>query len=165
MRNRNLWNEKEKGEDNAPIKGKILTERQRSLQYKDKQLVEQTAEEIGLKVGGFQTNDELEIYYVISNDKKDICYISKGWGDPGFRVGEYIEIDKGIPCFKEKFYGIYKACAGNLISVDVSEATPNKVLLCFQIGLYQKGFNEEVLTEAIDSLEDTLQKIRAILKS
>jgi hypothetical protein len=37
--------------------------------------------------------------------------------------------------------------------------------LSLEIGIYQQGFNEEVLREAIDSLEDSLQGIRITLES
>ena len=141
-----------------------LTERQKLIQDEDKRLAKKCASKIGLELKEFQTNDVLEIYFSVCRDEKSICYLSKGWGDPGFRLGEYLEIDKDIPDFKNKFYKMLKICAKNIIAVDVSAPKPGKIGLNLQIGLYQKGFNKDVLYEALDSLEDSLQKMISLLK-
>jgi len=135
------------------------------LQHKDKQLAKECAKKIGLRLKGFQANDKLELFFDVYKGEDNICYLSKGWGDPGFRIGEYIEIDKDISNFKNRFYRILNTCSKNLISVGASEPEPGKIGISLEIGLYQQGFNEEVLKEAIDSLEDSLQGIRIILES
>ena len=149
--NRNVWQE---GNNNAP-----------SSQSKNKKLVKESAQKIGLKLDGFRTDSILELFYNVSSEKGNLCYVSKGWNDGGFRVGEYLEIAKDTPNFKEKFYKIFKACSKNLISVDVRQRTPGVIGLSLEIGIYRQGFNEEVLREAIDSLEDSLQGIRITLES
>lgn len=145
---------------NTPRK---LTEHQKSMQEEDRRLAEKCAIKVGVELKGFETNDILELYFTVFRGEESICYISKGWGDPGFRLGEYLEIDKNIPDFKNKFYKMLKICTKNIIAVDVSTPKPGKVGLNLQIGLYQNGFNDEVLYEALDSLEESLQKIRQLL--
>src|SRR3972149_11231655 len=57
-------------------------------------VVEQTAKECGLRLSGFRTNDDLELYYDLKQGRHDVGYISKGWDDPGFRVGDLVEVPK-----------------------------------------------------------------------
>ena len=136
-------------------------------QEEDIKLVNKYAGKLGLKLKEFHLNDELELYFDVfrGNDLKSICYISRGWDDPGYRLGESININKDVLESKEKFYKILNICSDNLIAVKVSPIEDNNMQLDLQIGIYQDGFNEKVLREAIDSLEDSLRKIRLLLDS
>ena len=133
------------------------------LRYDDICILRKYISKLGLELKGFQSNDALELFFNVKRDGDNICYISKGWNDPGFRIGEYMEINKSIPDFKEKFYKIFKACSKNIIAIDISEPEKGKIGLNFQIGLYD--LNEKILTEAIDVLGDSLKKIRLLLKA
>ena len=143
----------------------MIRSRLKHHQEEDIKLVNKYAGKLGLKLKEFHLNDELELYFDVfrGNDLKSICYISRGWDDPGYRVGESIIIDKNILEFKEKFYKIINICADNLIAVKVSPLKDDKVQLDIQIGIYHDGFNEKVLSEAISSLGDSLQKIGQLL--
>jgi len=55
-------------------------------------LVERTAKECGLRLSRFLTNKDLELYYDLKQGRHDVGYISKGWNDPGFRVGDLFYI-------------------------------------------------------------------------
>lgn len=69
--------------------------------------IEQTAKECNLKLSGFLTNDDLELYYDLKQGCHDVGYISKGWDDPGFRVGDIIEVSKSsIPTLKDRTYAL-----------------------------------------------------------
>ena len=133
------------------------------LQHNDVCLVKRCADSLALTLLNFMTNDALELYFNVYKNDNSLCYISKGWSDLGFRVGELIEIDKNIPDFKERFAKIFNICSGNLIAVKVTRAKSGNVELGLEIGLYQDGFNEKVLRKAIDSIQDSLQKIRLLL--
>jgi len=137
----------------------------RQNQEDDIKLVKEYASKLGLTLIRFQTNDVLELYFDICQyvDEKSMCYISKGWDDPGYRIGECVTIDKDTLDFKEKFYKILNICSDNLIAVKVTLLKDNKVELNLQIGIYQDGFNEKVLHETLDALGDSLQRIRVLL--
>jgi hypothetical protein len=61
---------------------------------RNRMIVEQIAKECGLRLSDFQANEHLELYYNLKQGRHDVGYISKGWTDPGFRVGDVIEVPK-----------------------------------------------------------------------
>ncbi|MFA5118806.1 MAG: hypothetical protein WC695_08165 [Candidatus Omnitrophota bacterium] len=132
-------------------------------QRKNIKLVKDCIKDAGLGISGLVSNDKLELYFDIYKNKKSVCYVSKGWKDPGFRIGELIDIDKDIAGFKEKFYKIFYNCSSNLMSVSVSEPSDKFVSLSLEIGIYRDGFNAKVLRDAIETLEKTLKAISKIL--
>lgn len=134
-------------------------------QRKNIALVKKNAKKAGLKLERFISNRALEIYYDLVIKDRGVGYISKGWSDPGFRVGEYFELEKRMPSFKEKFYKIFQVCSGNLVSVSVSEKTPGKIGISLEIGIYRDGLNEKVLKDVVDTLETTMRKIKHVLDS
>jgi len=133
-------------------------------QHRDIRRVKDCAKKAGLRLGRFITNKDLALYYDIYRGKQDLGYISKGWDDPGFMVGDSIEMDKGMPLFKEKFYDVFKICAKNLISVHVSEKQNNPILIGMDIGIYRDGFNAAVFKEAVSTLSKAMQTIRLSLE-
>ncbi len=133
-------------------------------QKKNIALVKKNAKKAGFKLERFISNKALEIYYDILKKGRGVGYISKGWTDSGFRVGEYFELEKGAPSFKEKFYSIHKLCSGNLISIGVTEKVPGKVGISLEIGIYQGGFSAKVLKSAVETIDETTQKIRQVIR-
>jgi len=132
-------------------------------QRKNIVLVKKNAKKAGLRLERFISNNVLEIYYDILIKDRAVGYISKGWTDPGFRVGEYFELEKGMSSFKEKFYKIFRVCSGNLVSLSVSEKTPRKIGVSLEIAIYKNGFNDKVLKEVVGTLESTMRKINLLL--
>lgn len=128
-------------------------------QRKNIKLVKRCVKDAGLSAKGFISNDKLELYFNIYKGNKSFCYIFKGWQDPGFRVGEFIKIDKSIPEFKDKFYKIFKICSSNLISVGLSESSDRAVGMSLEIGIYSEGFNSGVLKNAAQTLVRALKDI------
>lgn len=82
------------------------------------------------------------------------------WQDPGFRIGEFIEINRTIPGFKEKFYEIFRVCSKDLISVSVYETQDKSVGMSLEIGIYSEGLNAKVLKNATETLEQALKNIK-----
>jgi hypothetical protein len=132
-------------------------------QRKDILLLRRCINKLGLKLKRFLTNDKLELYFDVYRNRKNICYISKGWGDPGFRIGELVELNKASPNFKENFYEIFKICSRNLISIGLFEQGKNKIEISLEIGIFQHGFNEKVLKETIRTMGDTMRRIGIFL--
>ncbi len=157
----NAWIEKQNLTDEDAFKAleAILNQR------KNVSLVRKNAKKAGLKLERFISNRALEVYFDMLIKGRNVGYISKGWDDPGFRIGEYFEMEKGIPSFKEKFYKTFQLCSGNLISVSVSEKTPGRVGISLEIGIYQDGFSSKVLKSAVDTIESTMRKIKGLLES
>lgn len=155
----NAWIEKQKLTDKETFKMLEAVLNQR----RDIYLVRENANKAGLELTRFINNDALELYFDILKKDRGVGYISKGWDDPGFRVGEYFEMDKKDPAFKEKFYKVHQLCSGNLISVSVSEKTPGKVGVSLEIGIYGDGFTEKVLKSVVETMESTMCKIKSVI--
>ena len=154
----NAWIEKQNLRDEDATKALEMILNQR----KNISLIQKNAKKAGLRVERFITNSALEVYFDILRKNRNIGYISKGWDDPGFRIGEYFEMEKNAPSFKENFYKVFKLCSGNLISVGVSEKTPGKVGVSLEIGIYKDGFSSKVLKSAVATLEETMCRIKEL---
>jgi hypothetical protein len=63
---------------------------QSEAHIRNRMMVEKISKECGLKLSGFLANDELELYNDLKRGRHDMGYISKGWEDPGFRIGDLI---------------------------------------------------------------------------
>jgi hypothetical protein len=59
---------------------------------RNRTLVEKIAKSCRLKLSGFLVNDALELYYDLKRGNAEMGYISKGWEDPGFRIGDLITV-------------------------------------------------------------------------
>ncbi len=155
----NAWIEKQNLTDKEEIKMLEAVLNQRKNIY----LVRETANKAGLELKRFINNKALELYFDILNKDKSVGYISKGWDDPGFRVGEYFEIDKKDPAFKEKFYKVFRICSSSLVNIGVSESSDKFVGMSLEIGIYSDGFNTNVLKKATQTLVRALRDINKIL--
>ncbi len=134
-------------------------------QEKNIKLVQSCAKKAGFELMDFLSNDVMELYFnVYTADGVNICYISKGWDDEGFRIGDIKNLSKYTQNLQDKFTRIFKACAKNLVSLDVlKEKDPHNMILSFEIPIYQNGMTENVLSEVANNMRDTMQDINRIL--
>lgn len=132
-------------------------------QHENITLINDCAKKLNLELKGFISNNNLELYYDIYKNGRDIGYVYKGWKDPGFRIAHIIDLDKQAPDFKERFYEIFKICSSHLITMALKERDKESLSITLEIGVYKSGFNAEVLKEAIEELEDGLVAIRPLI--
>ena len=132
-------------------------------QQKNIKLLENCAKKLKLELKNFTSNNNLELYFDTYRDDHDICYVYKGWDDPGFRIGELVELDKHTPDFKERFYEIFRICSERLITIGLEKQGKESSSLALEIGIYKSGFNAKVFKEAIENLEDALAEIQPSL--
>jgi hypothetical protein len=132
-------------------------------QQKNIKLLEACARKLNLEFKSSDSNYNLELYFDIYKNSQNICYVYKGWDDPGFRVGELIELDKSKSDFKERFYDIFRICSERLITISLQNQGKSTLTICLEIGIYKSGFNGKVFKEAIKTLQDALSKIRSLL--
>jgi len=121
------------------------------------------ARKLNLELKSFNSSDKLELYFDIYRNGCDICYVYKGWDDPGFRIGELIELDKHTPDFKERFYEIFKICSGRLITIGLQKQEKKSLSITLEIGIYKSGFNSKVFKEALEEFEAALAEIQPFL--
>jgi hypothetical protein len=92
---------------------------------RNRMIVEGIARECGLSLAGFLTNEALELYYDIKRGRHDLGYISKGWEDPGFRIGDTVEIDPWrADGFKARATEIARFCATHGIAMTLMKRDP-----------------------------------------
>ena len=103
------------------------------------------------------------VYFDLYKGKKNICCLYGGGKDPGFRIGEFLTINKNHPNYKEKLYGIYKACVKNLVSMVIMRREGNGILISFEIGIYRDGFNGKVLKIAVRDFEKSMVAVKKIV--
>lgn len=66
----------------------------RQTDIRNTRLIEEIAKACKLKLSGFLVNDALELYYDLKRGREEMGYISKGWEDPGFRLGDLITVPR-----------------------------------------------------------------------
>jgi hypothetical protein len=130
---------------------------------RNKLIIEETAKECNLKLSGFLTNDDLELYYDLKQGRHDAGYISKGWNDPGFRVGEIIEVSKpNIFTFKEKIYVLLRFCATRGVAFTIKERR-NVVEVHMNSVIYSDGFNKKVFEQVLHELNVCVEKAHELI--
>jgi len=171
MRNRFGDNERSLRDQIFEVLGKSKTSPQEDLaalfqcatHIRNRLLIETTARECGLKLSRFQMNDALELYYDLKQGRDDVGFISKGWDDPGFRVGSVVEVPKWkLDAVKDHTYGLLKYCAtrGIVLTVETKDD-----VIEYQMGsvIYSDGFNTEVFVQVLRSLNECTDKANELL--
>ena len=126
-------------------------------------MVEKIAKECGLKLSRFLANEELELYYDLKGGRHDMGYISKGWEDPGFRIGDLIEIEKSKEeLFKGNAYEILRFCATNGIVLTVEE-TKDTITLQMEGVIYSEGFNKGTFLKTLETLNECIEKAETLI--
>ena len=130
---------------------------------RNRMMVEKIAKECGLKLARFLANDELELYFDLKRGRHDMGYISKGWEDPGFRIGDLIEIEKSKEeLFKGSAYEILRFCATNGIVLTVEE-TKDTITLQMEGVIYSEGFNKDTFLKTLETLNECVEKTQELL--
>lgn len=134
-----------------------------AAQIRNRRIIAEIARACGLTLTGFLTNDALELYYDIKRGRHDLGFISKGWEDPGFRIGDLVEIgwwDGDV--LKANTPQIMRFCATNGIATTIQE-TPLTVTLQLDGVIYNEGFNRETFLQTLDSLNICVGRIHALI--
>lgn len=130
---------------------------------RNRMTVEDIARECGLTLAGFLTNDALELYYDIKRGRHDLGYIAKGWEDPGFRIGDLVEIgcwDADV--LKPNSHHIMDFCATNGIGLAIQESASTTTLRLDGV-IYSEGFNRDTFLKTLDSLNACVEKIHTLI--
>lgn len=125
-------------------------------------IVEKIAQESGIKLSGFLFNKDLELYYDITWHKRDTGFISRGWTEPGYRVGNLVI----MPVSKSERFEmmeILNYCSGQGV-VCTGTLRKNGYELMIDQTIYEDGFNKKVLRQAVKTIEDCAKKIRNTIR-
>ncbi len=147
----------------APFEDALKALSQCKAHIQNRMMVEKITQECELKLSGFLANDELELYYDLKRGRHDMGYISKGWEDPGFRIGDLIEMEKWKEdSFKANAYEILRFCATNGIVITVEE-TKDMITLQMEGVIYSEGFNKDTFSKTLETLNECVEKTQELL--
>jgi hypothetical protein len=141
---------------------KVLDQCHRHIQ--NRATVESMANESELQLGGFRTNEDLELYYDIAKDGHDVGFISKGWDDPGFRVGEVLILPaERLDAFRARATQNMDFCSTNGV-VCTGRLTPEGLELSLLDNIYSEGFNIATFLQTLESVHNCGARVRAIVR-
>ncbi len=100
----------------------------------------------------FSWNDELELYFDIKRNDVDVGFISKGWTDPGFRVGEVVIIPaERIDSFTARAEDVHEFCSANGFACTVT-LTLDHCEVLIECVIYCTGFDGRTLSQSLAAL-------------
>jgi hypothetical protein len=126
-------------------------------------LIEKAARGCKLKLSGFLVNDALELYYDLKRGREEIGYVSKGWEDPGFRIGDIVTIPKSKAArFKASLPQIRNFCATNGIAMTVSKSKESIEIQMDGV-IYSEGFNKKTFVNTLDTLHECVETAKDLM--
>ena len=136
---------------------------QRKVQSANRHLVVATLEQCGFQTGGFNTNEHMELFYDIETwEKRTVGYISKGWEDPGFRVGDVIKVPMHrLKAKKELLPMLMNHCATRGVAMTGEKLNRDAFEFHLDSVIYSEGFNQKVLAQVVECLSECAEIVRA----
>jgi hypothetical protein len=131
--------------------------------YIDQAILEKISKESGYRFSNFQTNQNLELFFDISKGRYDIGYISKGWNDPGFRIGNILVIPNvRMQLLQSCIMQIMNICAVRGFSTTIINRK-DYVELHIDSVVYSDGFNQKVFVQVVENLNECVEKTYELL--
>jgi hypothetical protein len=126
-------------------------------QFENRTAVETAILVSGCTATGFLWNEDLELYYDIAKDGEEVAFISKGWDDPGFRLGELVTVsgDK-----IHRLEDVKKFCATNGIVMSFQENEMSDYEVVLEQVIYSTGFDGRTFAQALSTLIECSDKLK-----
>jgi hypothetical protein len=103
----------------------------------------------------------MEFYFDLYKGSQSQCYISKGWDDPGVRIGDLLRVarqDAGR--IKQRITTLVDACASQGVTLQLRVAPGGEVELHVWTPVYGSALTPRVLHEAVKALQECKRRIR-----
>lgn len=126
-------------------------------QFEDRTIVETAILVSGCSATGFLCNEDMELYYDIAKDGQEVAFISKGWDDPGFRLGELVTVPGDIAGRLDDVKN-YCDTNGVVMSSQKNEEADYEVVL--ELVIYCTGFDGRTFAQALSTLIDCSDKLK-----
>jgi hypothetical protein len=140
---------------------KVLT--QCTSHVRNTMLIEKIARACKLKLSGFLVSDVVELYYDLKRGREEMGYISRGWEDPGFRIGDLLTVPKSKAAqFKASLPQIRKFCAVNGIGMTFTK-TKESIEIHMDGVIYSEGFNRKTFVSTLDTLRECIEKAMELI--
>lgn len=150
-----------KNKASADLALKVLTQCQSHV--RNRIMIEKLANDCGVVLSGFVTNEHLELYYDLKQGRHDGGYVSKGWDEPGFRIGDIVEVPKWNNAdMKEHLYSLLTFCATRGVTVTIEEKEC-LIELHLDSVIYSEGLNKRVFEQVLHYLEECVEKAHELI--
>ncbi|THJ17141.1 MAG: hypothetical protein CAF45_016660 [Nitrospira sp. CG24E] len=140
---------------------KALTQCQSHI--RNRAIIDGVTKECGMTLSRFRTDEHLELYYDLKQGRHDVGFVAKGWDDPGFRIGDIVEVPKWqIADMREHMYAILTFCATQGVAVTIEE-NDETIELQMNSVISLEGLNREVFKQALHHLELCVEKAHELI--
>ena len=130
-----------------------------SEQKRNRALAEAAVTAAGYSASSFYSNKNLAVYFAMAAGEREVGFISKGWTDPGFRIGELVTVPEGYPEHAEPPEYLRDFCATNGVSLTRSLDFDDTCWFLEYV-IYSSGFNAEMLRESLDTFIECTEKVK-----
>lgn len=122
------------------------------------------AQELGLTLTGFRTDENLELYFDVERKNRPIGCLYKGWSDPEFRLEELVPIPAtSMIVFETQAPGALFSLASNGMGVSFCPMNGGGCFLQMTTAIYQDGFNAKTVAAAIQTLTECTDKVKGLI--
>ena len=117
----------------------------------------------GLRLHNLHSDPIQEFYCDVSQGKRDLGFVSRGWTDPGVRVGDLIYFSgAAAPKFKANIEQIMNACTSQGVAFFVRHSRPSSVEVELWTPVYGDLHGTAALREALKSFQECRERIGKI---
>ena len=133
--------------------------------FHNKRLLQRHIKRRGLKLANEFTSAQLQLYFEITFEGETLAFISRGWDESGFRLGQVLCIaKKHAPELRQQTKEISKLLATNGIAITGDEdAATGDHHLNLTINIPDAGFNAKTLSDALIVLSACIARIKGTL--
>ena len=133
--------------------------------FRNRYLLQSYAQEVGLILVNSYTNDEMQIYYELQWNGDTVGFISKGWAEPYYRLGQILCVaEDKLPIITRHSKDISILLATNGISF-TSDRDEKKAMRYMNLttNIPEAGFNKDTLAQAVTTMTACVYKIRGMI--
>lgn len=125
--------------------------------------IEEMVRACGMTTSGFLSNEHLELYYDLKQGRHAVGYVSKGWDDPGFRIGEIVEVPKWhMADMEEQVYALIRSCTVQGVTVTIEENDAS-IGLQMDAVVYSEGMNRTVFEQVVHHVQRCVEKAHELI--
>lgn len=125
--------------------------------FENRTVVETAAAVAGCSTTDCLSNDDLELYYDIVKGSKDVAFISKGWDDPGFRLGQIIAVSGDS--MERRLEDAKRLCETNGIVMTALKADDSEYEVTMEYVIFATGFDGRTFAQALSTLTECANKL------
>jgi hypothetical protein len=124
------------------------------LQLEHKALIERVLSAAGYSTERFSWDEHMELYFDVTDGRRDAGYISKGWEDPGFRIAQLLTIPTEYAgAFKAGLEALQHKCATEGLALSTKEEE-GELTIYIECVIYTAGFTAEAVAHCMRYLDE-----------